>query len=360
MEASLSGPQGRIALGPGVTTVGRASDNQIRLNDPQVSSHHAEFRAEGGGYSLVDRGSTNGTFVNDRRLPSQVPQRLNPGDRIRFGETVFTYEVTGVGSEAEERTLVAGPAEPFQPSPAAPSYPQSPYQPPAAGTPPVQGQAAYAQQGGWPAQSYGAPPNQGYGQQPPAGPPGYPGQPSPYGPPPQGAPPFPAQGVGYPQFPVQPQPQAKRGGRAGCLVAGLLVLVLLALVVVVVLFNPLNFPGPLGLLSSSPQKTVDTFCSALKNGDYHTAYGQFSSNLRASESEQQFTQAFQTVTSLVGPVTACSATGFQQNGDHATAQLSLSFQRSSRVVTGTMNFVRENGTWKIDRAPQTQSQFQSS
>jgi pSer/pThr/pTyr-binding forkhead associated (FHA) protein len=358
VEASLNGPQGRITLGPGVTTVGRAPDNQIRLNDQQVSSHHAEFRAEDGGYSLVDRGSTNGTFVNDQRLTSQVPWRLNSGDRIRFGETVFTYEVAGTGSEAEERTVVAGSPDQFQPSPAAPSYPQPAYQLPPAAASPLQGQG-YAQQGGWQAQPYGGPSPQGYGQQPPAGPPGYPAQSPPYGPPPQGTPAFPGQAAGYPQFPPQPQPQPRRRGCTGCLIAGLLVLVLLVLALVVVLFNPLNFPGPLGLLASSPQKTVDTFCSALKKSDYHTAYGQFSSTLQASESEQQFTQAFLTITTLVGPVTSCSATNFQQNGDHATAQLSLTFQRSPRVVTGTMNFVRENGIWKIDRTPQTQSQLQS-
>lgn len=354
MEASLNGPQGRVALGPGVTTVGRAPDNQIRLNDQQVSSHHAEFRAEDGGYSLVDRGSTNGTFVNDQRLTSQVPRRLNSGDRIRFGETIFTYEIAGGGDQAEERTVVAGSPDQFLPSSGAPSYPPSAYQSSPAAASPMQGQG-YSQQGGWPAQPYGAPPNQGYGQQPPAGPPGYPVQPAPYGPPPQGAPSFPGQAPGYPQFPPQPQPPARRGGRAGCLIASLLVLVLLLLVLVVVLFNPLNFPGPLGLLASSPQKTFDTFCSALKNGDYHTAYGQFSSNLQASESEQQFTRAFQTITTVVGPVTTCSATDFQQNGDHATAQVTLGFQRSSRAATGTVNFVRENGTWKIDRAPQTNS-----
>nr|BBH93352.1 hypothetical protein KTA_15510 [Thermogemmatispora argillosa] len=354
MEASLNGPRGRIPLGPGVTTIGRAPDNQIRLDDQQVSSHHAEFRAEDGGYSLVDRGSTNGTFVNDERLTSQVPRRLRPGDRIRFGETVFTYEVSGSGAE-EERTVVAGPPEPFQSPAAGPSYPQSPYQGFAASA------AAAPAQGPAVGQPYGAPsyqPYQGYGQ-PPINQPGYPGQPGPFGPSMPAGPSFPSQVAGYPQLPPQPQPQPRRGGRAGCLIGSLVALVLLVLVLVVVLFNPFNFPGPLGLLSSSPQKTVDAFCNALKNGDYHTAYSQLSSTLQANESEQQFTRAFQAATALLGPVTTCAATDFQQNGDHATAQLSLGFQRSSRLVTGTLNFVRQDGTWKIDEAPQTQSQLQN-
>ncbi|MBX5452149.1 FHA domain-containing protein [Thermogemmatispora sp.] len=350
MEASLNGPQGRIPLGPGVTTVGRAPDNQIRLDDQQVSSHHAELRAENGGYSLVDRGSTNGTFVNDQRLTSQVPRRLMPGDRIRFGGTVFTYEVSEGGAEGE-RTVVASPPDQFQMPAAGPSYPQMSYQG-VPGAVPVPGAEA-----GQP--PYGAPPYQpyqGYGQ-PPASQPGYPGQPGPFGPPPQGGPAFPPQMAGYPQLPPQSQP--RRRGRAGCLIASLVVLLLVVLVLVVVLFNPFNFPGPLGLLSSSPQKTVDTFCSALKNGDYHTAYGQLSSTLQANESEQQFTRAFQAATALLGPVTTCAATDFEQNGDHATAHLSLGFQRSSRLVTGTLNFVRQDGTWKIDQAPQTQSQLQN-
>jgi len=58
----------RHALRPGVTTIGRGGDNDIVLDAPSVSAHHAEIRYENGRYILYDKGSTNGTFVNGRRI----------------------------------------------------------------------------------------------------------------------------------------------------------------------------------------------------------------------------------------------------------------------------------------------------
>src|SRR6266700_2794189 len=96
MEAALQGPTGRVVLGPGVLTIGRVADNQLVVNDTKASSHHAQIglAGSGQGYSLTDLGSTNGTFVNEQRLDSNVPRLLNAGDRIRIGDTTFTYEAS--------------------------------------------------------------------------------------------------------------------------------------------------------------------------------------------------------------------------------------------------------------------------
>jgi pSer/pThr/pTyr-binding forkhead associated (FHA) protein len=70
--------------------VGKASHNHIVLNDPTVSNTHAMLLARDGGYSIVDLGSRNGTFVNGERLGTQS-HTLRHGDAIQLGQTVLTF-----------------------------------------------------------------------------------------------------------------------------------------------------------------------------------------------------------------------------------------------------------------------------
>jgi len=92
MEAVLQSPFGRIVLGTGILTIGRALDNRLVVNHPTASSHHAEIRSGFNGYSLTDLGSTNGTFVNEQPLTPHLPRLLQGGDRIRIGDMVCIYE----------------------------------------------------------------------------------------------------------------------------------------------------------------------------------------------------------------------------------------------------------------------------
>lgn len=92
MEAVLQGPSGRTVLGPRVLTIGRALDNQLVVNNPTASSHHAAIRSDVNGYNLIDLGSTNGTFVNEQKLDRHIPYLLQTGDRIRVGDTTFMYD----------------------------------------------------------------------------------------------------------------------------------------------------------------------------------------------------------------------------------------------------------------------------
>ncbi len=94
MEAALVGSLGRITLGSTKVTIGRTQDNTLVLSDPRVSSNHAEIRPEGAYFSIVDLGSTNGTFVNEQQVYSNAPRLLQPGDTLRVGDTKFTFEVT--------------------------------------------------------------------------------------------------------------------------------------------------------------------------------------------------------------------------------------------------------------------------
>jgi hypothetical protein len=64
--------------------IGRSSESDIRVSDPNVSRKHAEIRQEGSTYWIVDLGSTNGISVNGRALKRS---KLDDGDRITLGST---------------------------------------------------------------------------------------------------------------------------------------------------------------------------------------------------------------------------------------------------------------------------------
>jgi pSer/pThr/pTyr-binding forkhead associated (FHA) protein len=70
-------------------TLGRAPDNDVIIADEFVSSHHAEIAATDLNEFLVhDLNSTNGTFVNDRRVTSAL---LYPGDRLRLAKKTLEW-----------------------------------------------------------------------------------------------------------------------------------------------------------------------------------------------------------------------------------------------------------------------------
>lgn len=70
-------------------TIGRADENSLHIADRFISSRHALVCLRDGRRILVDRGSTNGTFVNGERVEDEV--ELSDGDRIALGNTVLEY-----------------------------------------------------------------------------------------------------------------------------------------------------------------------------------------------------------------------------------------------------------------------------
>lgn len=75
-------------LPPDETFIGRGSSCQIRIGDAGVSSKHAKVWSEGGEWFLMDLGSTNGTFVNDKDIDRET---LSDGDEITFGMTKAAF-----------------------------------------------------------------------------------------------------------------------------------------------------------------------------------------------------------------------------------------------------------------------------
>ena len=78
-----------IELDGRALTIGRAPDNGLVLRDGRASRHHARIDARRGSLVLTDLGSTNGSWVNDRRVESIA---LGQGDRLRIGTTTLVIE----------------------------------------------------------------------------------------------------------------------------------------------------------------------------------------------------------------------------------------------------------------------------
>ncbi|MBF0588337.1 MAG: FHA domain-containing protein [Magnetococcales bacterium] len=73
----------------GFFSLGRSNDNDLVLPDYTISGHHAQIHVQSNHYSIVDGGSTNGTFINERRLEPEEKAQLSEEDIIRFGRYHF-------------------------------------------------------------------------------------------------------------------------------------------------------------------------------------------------------------------------------------------------------------------------------
>jgi hypothetical protein len=82
----------QFELGGALISIGRASDNDVIVDDALVSRHHCQLKLQHGAYGFADLGSRNGSFVNG----SQVNEiALGPGDVIRIGSTEIEFQVRG-------------------------------------------------------------------------------------------------------------------------------------------------------------------------------------------------------------------------------------------------------------------------
>ncbi len=75
----------------GVATIGREEGNQIQLRDTEVSRRHAQVVYENNRFVLTDLNSSNGTFVNGKRIDQKA---LNSGDQILMGSTRLQFNQT--------------------------------------------------------------------------------------------------------------------------------------------------------------------------------------------------------------------------------------------------------------------------
>lgn len=128
----------RLSEGNGV--VGRTSRAHIHLEDDGVSREHARFTTNDDGFvSVVDLGSTNGTWVNGARIDAAI---VREGDRIGIGPDVmlrFGY-ATAAASDGAAGSSTVGSSQP-------PASPAPPTEPPIALSPRELEVAALAAEG---------------------------------------------------------------------------------------------------------------------------------------------------------------------------------------------------------------------
>jgi pSer/pThr/pTyr-binding forkhead associated (FHA) protein len=101
----ISGPRSwRLELEADPSTIGRAAENAVALDDPMVSDLHALLERFPAGWCVNDLGSSNGTWVNGDRIWG--PRRLHDGDEVRVGQTRLIFHdparTAGTKTETEE------------------------------------------------------------------------------------------------------------------------------------------------------------------------------------------------------------------------------------------------------------------
>lgn len=89
----------RFELADDTSGIGRGVRNRVRIIDSEVSRQHAVIEFRDGRYHVVDRGSSNGTYVNGRTVRRH---ELHTGDRIQVGRTVLVF------SDRRESPAAAG------------------------------------------------------------------------------------------------------------------------------------------------------------------------------------------------------------------------------------------------------------
>jgi len=90
LVSTRGSPPVQFDLGGHLIGIGRASDNDVIVDDPMVSRHHCQLKLQHGAYGFTDLGSRNGSTVNGQPV-SQVA--LGPGDVIRIGDTEIEFQV---------------------------------------------------------------------------------------------------------------------------------------------------------------------------------------------------------------------------------------------------------------------------
>ncbi len=97
--------------------IGRDINNDIVINDSEISRKHARLILQAGGYVLEDLGSTNGSFVNGQRLMG--PHVLRPGEVVMLGENVslafepgYDADATMVAASVQTSTYISEPPHP--------------------------------------------------------------------------------------------------------------------------------------------------------------------------------------------------------------------------------------------------------
>ena len=88
----------------GPIMLGRSGDNDIAIPEYSISKRQCTFEFEPDGIKITDLGSTNGTFVEDVRIPPREPVKIKDGTKISLGRFAFVFH-TANGFHAYVKSL---------------------------------------------------------------------------------------------------------------------------------------------------------------------------------------------------------------------------------------------------------------
>lgn len=317
MKAVLHGPMGSVILDTSLFTFGSSPDNSLVIDNIKVAAHHAVLRSEENSSSITDLGSIHGTYINGERLDFNSPRLLSPGDSITIGDSVFRYDVEET-PQIEEGTLLAPKQEGEQEALSEENLVMSPRGNYDEDT--IHETADDQQLIG--ANSQDTLPQQYI--------PSYVEQ--------SGATPFIPADYDGPIPGYMPIQQVRRRDRRYILIGlGLLIIIALAA------------GGYFYFNRSTPERTLDAFCTAMQGQDYQTAYNQLSYLLQSNETELEFANTLR----ASGKVNTCTHSSVNTANNKVTANVTIvttSGQASNSSITLTTD---NSNNWKLNLFPTT-------
>ncbi len=100
----------RYAITSAIWRIGRSRENEMALDDVSISRRHAEIqRGADGAFTLLDRGSRNGTFINGQQVKKRP---LQEGDMIEVGDVVLRFTESGADEQLQEQTAIQHTRQP--------------------------------------------------------------------------------------------------------------------------------------------------------------------------------------------------------------------------------------------------------
>lgn len=141
------GAQRRMEFDKNEITVGRVQGNDVILGKGNVSKRHSRIVLKDGRFIVVDLKSTNGTYVNGRKITS--PLVVKPGDKIYIGDFIITLDELEAASQphiGQPESYPAGPPAVSSSPPADTPRPPAPFAPaaPPPAPPPLEHVPAFA------------------------------------------------------------------------------------------------------------------------------------------------------------------------------------------------------------------------
>src|SRR3989442_8284977 len=91
--AEKGGGSQQLTFEKNEVTIGRLSGNDIVLAKGNVSKYHSRIVIKDGKFIIVDMKSTNGTYVNGKKIAA--PQVIRPADKIYIGDYIINVEAKG-------------------------------------------------------------------------------------------------------------------------------------------------------------------------------------------------------------------------------------------------------------------------